>query len=78
MLRTLNCKFSFTYGAVWADENVHCITKELHPDQFDNIFLGLGGFHMKIVLSYLGSYLEPSGNFNVLFETDGTDVINYF
>jgi hypothetical protein len=70
------------YGGLWADEGVYCIAKEiqlLKPDRFGNIFLGLGGFHMeKIVLACLGSYLEPSGIFNVLVETEyfGTDVIN--
>ncbi len=36
------------YGALWADEGVYRIAKEiqlLKSDQFDNIFLGLGGFH---------------------------------
>ena len=50
----------------------------MKPDQFNNIFLGLGGFHMeKIVLACLGAYLEPSGIFAVLVETEcyGTDVI---
>ncbi len=50
----------------------------MKPDQFNNIFLGLGGFHMeKIVLACLGTYLEPSGIFDVLVETEcyGTDVI---
>ena len=69
------------YGGLWADEGVYRIAKEiqlLKPDQFSNIFLGLGGFHMeKIVLACLGSYLEPSGMFDVLVETEcyGTDVI---
>ena len=50
----------------------------MKPDQFNNIFLGLHGFHMeKIVLACLGAYLEPSGIFAVLVETEcyGTDVI---
>ena len=70
-----------TYGGLWADEGVYCIAKEIQlmkPDQFNNIFLGLGGFHMeKIVLACLGSYLEPSGIFGVLVEIEcyGTDVI---
>ena len=69
------------YGALWADEGVYRIAKEiqlLRPEQFKNIFLGLGGFHMeKIVLACLGAYLEPSGIFTVLVETEcyGTDVI---
>ena len=69
------------YGGLWADEGVYRIAKEIQlmkPDQFNNIFLGLGGFHMeKIVLACLGTYLEPSGIFAVLVETEcyGTDVI---
>ena len=43
-----------SYGGLWADEGVCRIAKEvqlLKPEQFSNIFLGLGGFHMeKIVL----------------------------
>ncbi len=34
------------YGALWADEGVYHIAKEiqlLKSDKFDNIFLGLGG-----------------------------------
>ena len=62
------------YGGLWADEGVYCIAKEIQlmkPDQFNNIFLGLRGFHMeKIVLACLGAYLEPSGIFAVLVETE--------
>ena len=70
------------YGGLWADEGVYRIAKEiqlLKPNQFSNIFLGLGGFHMeKIVFTCLGAYLEPSGIFSVLVETEcyGTDTIN--
>ena len=69
------------YGGLWADEGVSCIAKEIQlpkPDKFDNIFLSLGGFDMeKILLACLGSYLEPSGIFNVLVKTEcfGTNVI---
>ena len=56
-----------TYSGWWVDEGVYRIAKEVQlvkPDQFNNIFLGLGGFHMeKIVLACLGTYLEPSGIF---------------
>ena len=71
-----------SYGGLWADEEVHRIAKEiqlLKPEQFSNIFLGLGGFHMeKIVLVGLGTYLESSGIFSVLVETEcyGPDTIN--
>ena len=39
-----------TYGALWADEGVYRIAKEIQlvkPDEFSNIFLGLGGFIWK-------------------------------
>ena len=70
------------YGGLWADEGVYRIAKEiqlLKPEEFGNIFLGLGGFHMeKIVFACLGAYLEPSGIFSVLVETEcyGQDTIN--
>ena len=52
-----------TYGGLWADEGVYRIAKEtqlVKPDESDNLFLGLGGFHMeKILLACLGAYLEP-------------------
>ena len=70
------------YGGLWADEGVYRIAKEiqlLKPEEFGNIFLGLGGFHMeKIVFACLGAYLEPSGIFSVLIETEcyGQDTIN--
>ena len=50
----------------------------MKPDQFNNIFLGMGGLHMeKIVLACLVIYLEHSGIFGTLVETEyyGTDVI---
>ena len=62
-------------------EGVYCIAKEIQlmkPDEFSNIFLGLGRFHWeKILLACLGAYLEPSGMFAVLVETEcyDTDVI---
>ena len=63
-----------SYRGLWADEGVYGIVKEiqlLKPEQFSNIFLGLGGFHMeKIVRACLGAYLESSGIFSVLVETE--------
>ena len=53
------------YGALWCDEGVYHIAKELqllHENKFKNIFLGLGGFHMeKIALSAIGQYLSKIG-----------------
>ena len=57
-------------GPLWCDEGVYRIGKEiqlLRPDEFKNIFLGMGGFHTeKIVLACLGKYLERSGIKKVL------------
>ena len=70
------------YCGLWADEGVYCIAKEiqlLKPEEFGDIFPGLGGFRMeKIVFACLGAYLEPSGIFSVLVETEcyGQDTIN--
>ena len=56
------------YGRLWSDEGVYKIAKEkqlLRPQEIDNIFLGLGGFHMeKVVLACLGSFLKESGTKN--------------
>ena len=53
------------YGALWSDEGVYRIAKELqflNPVEFKNIFLGLGGFHMeKIVLACCGQFLKFIG-----------------
>ena len=41
----------------------------MNPDQFDNIFLGIGGFHNRedcVGLSWL--FLEPSGIYDVIVE----------
>ena len=47
-----------TQGALWCDEGVYSLAKELqllNQKRFENIFLGLGGFHMeKIIISCLG------------------------
>ena len=37
------------YGPLWCDQGVYRIAKEiqlLKSDEFDNIFVGLGGFHL--------------------------------
>ncbi len=71
-----------SYGGLWADEGVYRIAKEIQlikPNDFPDIFLGLGGFHMeKIVFACLGAYLEQSGIFSVLVQTEcfGLDAIN--
>lgn len=53
------------YGALWCDEGVYCIAKEiqlLRPHQFGNIFLGMGPFHwVKIIAAAAGTFLQQSG-----------------
>jgi len=62
------------YGPLWCDEGVYRIAKELqllNPDQFDNIFLGLGGFHMeKVLIACCGVYLKESGIDTVFVENE--------
>ena len=54
-----------TSGALWCDEGVYCLAKEiqlLKPEQFGNIFLGLGPFHWsKILMGAVGKWLSSSG-----------------
>ena len=61
-------------GALWSDEGVYAIAKEiqlLKPDQFSNIFLGMGPFHMeKIVIACLGKFLDCIGISLALVETE--------
>ena len=49
-------------GPLWSDEGVYHIAKEIqliHPEKFENIFLGIGGFYLeKVVIGCLGTYLE--------------------
>ena len=52
-------------GPLWCNEGVYQLTKEiqlLRPDEFNNIFLGLGGFHTeKVMLACCGKLLEAIG-----------------
>ena len=52
-------------GALWCDEGVYRIAKELqliHPNEFRNISLGLGGCQTeKAVLACMGKFLEDVG-----------------
>ena len=61
-------------GALWSDEGVYAIAKEiqlLKPEQFGNIFLGMGPFHMeKIVIACLGKFLGCIGIDLALIETE--------
>ena len=62
------------YGPLWCDEGVYRIAKEiqlLKPLEFQNIFIGIGGFHAeKIVLASIGKYLEDSGAESIFVETE--------
>ena len=71
-IHTVMCNFqdvlhqrSQAYGPLWCDEGVYRLAKELQlldQDRFDNIFLGLGGFHMeKVMIACCGKYLEETG-----------------
>ena len=70
-----------SYGALWCDEGVYSIAKEvqlLRPELFDDIFLGLGPFHMeKIVMACLGSFLQCVGVDVALAQSNvfGVDVV---
>ena len=60
-------------GALWCDEGVYRIAKELqlmHPTEFEDIFLALGGFHTeKAVIACVGRFLEDVG-VNSVFVAD--------
>ena len=68
------------YGSLWCD-GVYRIAKDiqlLKPDQFKNIFLGMGCFHTKkIVFLCLGKYLEKISIEKVfeITETFGPDTV---
>jgi len=67
---------------VACDEGVYNIAEQIilqRPDEFKNIFLMLGTFHMsKIVLACVGKYLKGSGVESIFVETSvfGVNVIN--
>ena len=62
------------YGPLWCDEGVYKIAKELqllNEKEFDNIFLGLGGFHMeKVLLACCGLFVEDVGVENLFVENE--------
>ena len=62
------------YGALWCDEGVYHIAKELqllNPDVFKNIFLGLGGFHVeKNILTCCVQYLKFIGARDVFVQNE--------
>ena len=58
-------------GALWCDEGVYHIAREIQLLSFDNAFLGFGGFHMeKVVMACLGKYLKGTGIDKVLINTE--------
>ena len=80
-IHTVMCNFqdvlfqkSQTYGPLWCDEGVYRLAKELqllNPTLFDNIFLGLGGFHMeKVMIACCGKYLEDTGVDSIFLENE--------
>ena len=62
------------YGALWCDEGVYHIAKELqllNSDVFKNIFLGLGGFHVeKNILTCCVQYLKFIGACDVFVQNE--------
>ena len=64
---------SESYGALWCDEGVYCIAKEIQflcPNEFQNIWLGMGPFHWsKILMAAIGTFLEPSGIAKALYKS---------
>ena len=63
---------SQSYGPLWCDEGVCRVAKELQlldSARFDNIFLGLRGFHTeKVMIACCGKYLEDTGIDSILVE----------
>ena len=64
------CQRSQPYGPLWCDEGIYRLAKELQllgQDRFNNIFLGLGGFHKeKVMIACCGKFLEETG-FDTVF-----------
>ena len=62
------------YGPLWCDEGVYRLAKELqllNPTRFDNMFLGLEGFHMeKVMIACCGKYLEDTGIESIFVENE--------
>ena len=65
--------------SVTCDEGVYRIAREIqliHPEEFSNIVLCLGSFHMaKVALGCIGKYLKSSGAESILIES-GTFGVN--
>ena len=63
-----------TYGPLWCDKGVYRLAKEpqlLNGTLFDNIFLGLGGFHIeKVMIVCCGKYLEDTGVDSIFVENE--------
>ena len=67
-------QFIQSCGPLWCDEGVYRLAKELQlldQNRFDNIFLGLRGFHMeKVMIACCGKYLEETGFDTVFVENE--------
>ena len=62
-------------GALWCDEGVYHIAWEiqlLSPSSFDNVFVGLGGFHIMegVVMACFAKYLKGTGIDKFLINTE--------
>ena len=62
------------HGPLWCDLGVYRIAKETQlfkTFEFQNIFIGIGGFHTEIiVLASIGKYLKDSGVESIFVETE--------
>ena len=55
------------YGSLWCDDHIAKELQFLNPTKFNNIFLGLEGFHLeKVVLAAIGLFLEKRGTRDML------------
>ena len=58
---------NLTCGPLWCDEGAY----QLYPQQLDNLFLGLGGFHTeKIILACCGKLLTDIGTRDVFVQNE--------
>ena len=73
---------SYSATLITVHYGVYRIAKEiqlLNPGTFNNIFLGLGGFHMeKVIIACCGTFLKGTGIESVLVESTvfGSGVVN--
>lgn len=61
-------------AGLWCDEEVYLLAREIQfmfSDKFDNLFIGLGGFHTeKIILACCGQLLNTIGIRDVFVQNE--------